>query len=340
MRIAVVGAGAIGGYLGARLSLAGNEVTFIARGANLNAIRQNGMTLIEEDGAKRVAYAAVAATAAEAGKHDLVLLAVKAPQVSALASELPALFGPETPILTLQNGIPWWFFYKLPGDYEGQIVRSADPTGSIARHIENRRVMGAVVYPASALIAPAVVKVVEGNRFTLGEPDGVHTARIERVADSFTRAGFKAPVSTDIRSEIWLKLWGNLVFNPVSALTHATLDEICAFEPTRALAAVMMEEAKQVAEKLGIRIRISIDKRIAGAAAVGRHKTSMLQDVEAGRALELDALIGSIVELARLTDTPTPAVDAIHACAALLAKTLAASEGRLQIEPIERRCPP
>jgi 2-dehydropantoate 2-reductase len=334
VRIAVVGAGAIGGYLGARLCLAGEEVTFIARGRNLEAIAADGMRLIEEDGEERIARAAVAGSAREAGPHDLVLLAVKAHQVSALAPEAPALFERDTPMVTLQNGVPWWFFYKLAGPHEGRTVRSVDPAGSIGEHIESRRVIGAVVYPACELLAPGLVKVVEGNRFTLGEPDGERTPRIERIAESFAGAGFKAPISTDIRSEIWLKLWGNLAFNPVSALTHATLAEIGDFPLTRALAATMMEEARIVAEKLGVRVRISIERRIAGGAAVGAHKTSMLQDVEAGRALELDALTGAVVELGRLTDTPTPAIDAVHACAALLTAKLASTPGRLRIEPV------
>jgi 2-dehydropantoate 2-reductase len=190
-----------------------------------------------------------------------------------------------------------------------------------------------VVYPASELVAPGVVRVVEGNRFTLGEPDGAKSLRVQALAEALVRAGFKAPISTDIRSEIWLKLWGNVVFNPVSALSHATLAGICGFEPTRALAAAMMAETQMVAERLGVRIRISIDKRIAGAAAVGEHKTSMLQDVEAGRPLELEALMGSVVEMARLTETPTPHVDALYAVTSLLAKTLSATHGRLSVGP-------
>jgi 2-dehydropantoate 2-reductase len=189
-----------------------------------------------------------------------------------------------------------------------------------------------VVYPASELVAPGVVKVIEGNRFSLGELDGSKSERIMALSDQLTRAGFKAPISTDIRAEIWLKLWGNMVFNPISALSHATLVDICQYPPTRALAAVMMAEAQKVAEKLGVRIRVSIDKRIAGAEAVGAHKTSMLQDVEAGRALELDALIGSVVELAALTQTSTPSIDAVYACTKLLAHTLEAQSGRLKIE--------
>jgi 2-dehydropantoate 2-reductase len=331
MTFAVVGAGSIGGYLGARLALAGEEVTFVARGANLQAIEKNGFKLIEEDGTERTAVGVKAAPIGACGAHDVVLLAVKAHQVAALAKDLGALIGPDTTLVTLQNGIPWWYFYKLPGPYEGRPVMSADPDGVIAQNIDSARIIGTVVYPASELVAPGVVKVIEGNRFTLGEPDGAKTPRIQALSEALTRAGFKAPISTDLRSEIWLKLWGNVVFNPVSALSHATLAGICGFEPTRALAAAMMAETQTVAEKLGVRIRISIDKRIAGAAAVGEHKTSMLQDVEAGRPLELTALMGSVVEMARLTETPTPHVDAVYAVASLLSKTLNDTQGRLTV---------
>ena len=333
MKFAVVGAGSIGGYLGARLSLAGEDVTFVARGANLEAINRDGFRLIEEDGGECVATAVKAAAIGACGPHDFVLLAVKAHQVTAIAGDLPRLFGPDTAVVTLQNGIPWWYCYKLAGPLEGRPIRAADPTGQIAAVIENERIIGTVVYPASELIAPGVVKIIEGNRFTLGEPDGAKSERTLRLSEALTRAGFKAPVSTDIRAEIWLKLWGNVVFNPVSALSHATLAGIAGFEPTRALAAAMMEETRTVAEKLGVRFRITIEKRIAGAEAVGAHKTSMLQDVEAGRPLELAALMGSVVELARLTDTPTPHVDAIYAVTSLLAKTLNDSQGRLEIQP-------
>ena len=215
--------------------------------------------------------------------------------------------------------------------YRGRTVQAVDPTGAAAAAIANERIIGTVVYPASELVAPGVVKVIEGNRFTLGEPDGSKSERVQRLAEALTRAGFKAPIAADIRSEIWLKLWGNVVFNPVSALSHATLADIAGFAPTRALAAAMMEETRAVAEKLGVRFRVTIEKRIAGAEAVGAHKTSMLQDVEAGRPLELAALVGSVVELARLTETPTPHVDAIYAVTSLLAKTLADAGGRLEV---------
>src|SRR5581483_394725 len=250
MKFAIVGAGAIGGYLGARLALAGHAVTFIARGANLGAIRSDGMKLIEEDGTERIASDVRACEAtSEAGAQEVVLLTVKAHQVAAIAPALVALCDAETSIVTMQNGIPWWYFQGLGGEYEGRAVTSADPGGRIAAYIDPRRVIGSVVYPAAELMAPGVVRVIEGNRFSLGELDGSSTPRIEAISAALTEAGFKAPVSSDIRSEIWLKLWGNLSFNPISALTHATLVDICQFPLTRALAAEMMTEAQQVAEK-------------------------------------------------------------------------------------------
>ena len=331
MNFAIVGAGAIGGFLGAKLALAGENVTFIARGANLQAIRQKGFTLIEEDGTERNAACAASALG-EAGPHDFVLLALKAHQVTPIANELPRLFNERTAVVTLQNGIPWWYFHRLKGPFEGRPVAAADPDGQVAAAIGVDRVIGTVVYPAAELVAPGVVKVVEGNRFSLGEPDGSKSERIRRLSDALSKAGFKAPISADIRGEIWLKLWGNVTFNPISALTHATLADICKFPETRALAFAMMEETQAVAEKLGVRSRISIEKRIAGAEAVGAHKTSMLQDVEAGRPLELEALVGSVIELARLTDTPTPHLDSIYAGARLLARTLKDQKGRLVVQ--------
>ena len=263
-----------------------------------------------------------------------MLLALKAHQVTAVAKDLPRLFHAGTAVVTFQNGLPWWYFHKLAGPFEGRPVAAADPDGQVAANIGAERVIGAVVYPASELIAPGVVKVVEGNRFTIGEPDGSKSERVQRLSEALTKAGFKAPISPDIRTEIWLKLWGNATFNPISALTHATLADICRFPETRALAHAVMTEAQAIAEKVGAKSRVSIDKRIAGAEAVGAHKTSMLQDVEAGRALELEALAGSVIELARLTETPTPHLDAIYACARLLAKTLSEQKGKLRIQPV------
>jgi len=335
MKIAVVGAGAIGGYLGAKLSLAGEDVTFIARNKNLAAINANGFRLILEDGSEQHATGVRAVQAmADAGPQDAVLLTLKAHQVRDVLPDLRALFGPDTMVVTMFNGLPWWYFHKLAGPYEGRQLESVDPGGVIAAHIEPERVIGSVVYPASELVAPGVVKVIEGNRFTLGEPDGSRSPRIEALSQAMMKAGFKSPVSKDIRGEIWVKLWGNLSFNPISALTHATLEDICRFPASRELAASMMREAQAVAEKLGVEFKISLDKRIAGAEAVGAHKTSMLQDVEHGRVLELDALVGSVVELGRITGTPVPIIEAVYAMASLLGKTLADGKGRLPMQAV------
>lgn len=334
MKIAVVGAGAIGGYLGARLALAGEDVTFIARNRNLAAINANGFRLIEEDGSERHAPTVRAVQQmAEAGPQAAVLLTVKAHQVVDLLPELRALFGPDTMLVTMINGIPWWYFHQLGGPHDGRGLDSVDPGGRIAAHIEPQRIIGSIVYPAAELLAPGVVKVIEGNRFTIGELNGERTPRIEALSQALIRAGFKAPVSKDIRSELWVKLWGNLSFNPISALTHATLEDICRFPASRALAAGMMAEAQQVAEALGVRFRISLDQRIAGAEAVGAHKTSMLQDVETGRAPEIEALVGAVVELGRITGVATPQIDAIYAATRLLAHTLATQRARVGLQP-------
>jgi 2-dehydropantoate 2-reductase len=333
MKIAVVGAGAIGGFLGGWLSAAGEEVTFIARGANLDAIAKNGMRVIGEDGVESMSRDARAVrTMREAGPQDAVLLTVKAHQVAPVAEDLRHLMSDDTAIVTMQNGIPWWYFHKHGGELEGRQVVAADPDGSIARHIDSGRVIGSVVYPAATLVSPGVVQVVEGKRFTLGELDGSESARILALSAALGRAGFKAPVTSDIRGEIWLKIWGNLSFNPISALTHATLVDLLQFPPTRELSIAMMREAEAIANKLGIRFRVGIDRRVAGAEKVGAHKTSMLQDVEAGKPIELDALVGAVVELGRLTGTPTPHIDAVYACASLLAKSLADQNGSLRIE--------
>jgi 2-dehydropantoate 2-reductase len=335
MKIAVVGAGAIGGYLGAKLARAGEAVTFIARNRNLEAINARGFRLILEDGSEEHAPTARAVQhMAEAGPQDAVLITLKAHQLRDVLPGLRELFGPHTMVVTMINGIPWWYFHKLAGPYEGRRLDSVDPGGFIAEHIEPERIIGSIVYPASELVEPGVVKVIEGNRFTLGELDGERSQRIDALSQAMMRAGFKAPVSRDIRSELWIKLWGNLSFNPISALTHATLEQICRFGPTRALAASMMREAQTVAEKLGVRFKITLEQRIAGAEAVGAHKTSMLQDVEHGRALELEALVGSVVELGRITETPTPAIDAIYAASSLLSATLSTQRGRLAVQPL------
>jgi 2-dehydropantoate 2-reductase len=336
MKIAVIGAGAIGGLVGARLALAGEDMTFIVRGANLRAIRANGIKLIEIDGRERVArHVHATDDYDDAGVQDLVILAMKAHQVDAVADDVPKLFGPHTAVVTMQNGIPYWYFHEHGGRLAGTHLQSVDPYGRVAAKIPPGRVIGSVVYPASDLLAPGVIRHSEGDRFPLGELDGSTSERVLRVSACFERAGFKAPVLADIRAEIWLKLWGNLSFNPISALAHATLVDICQYPPTRELAAAMMTEAQAVAHKLGITFRVPLDKRIAGAERIGKHKTSMLQDIEAGRAPEIDALVGSVVELARLTDTPAPRIEAVYALVKLLAHTFAVEGGCVSRQPAQ-----
>jgi 2-dehydropantoate 2-reductase len=333
MKIAIVGAGAIGGYLGARLSVAGEQVTFIARNRNLAAIQAQGFRLILEDGSTLHAPNVRAVEQmTDAGPQDAVLLTVKAHQVRDLLPALRSLFGPKTMVVTMINGVPWWYFQKLAGPYQGRAVSSVDPDGALAANIEIERLIGSVVYPAAELVEPGLVRVIEGNRFTLGELDGSRSERIEALSAAFMRAGFKSPVSRDIRAELWVKLWGNLSFNPISALTHATLEDICRFPLTRTLAERMMTEAQAVAEALGVTFKITLAQRLAGAEAVGAHKTSMLQDVEHGRALELEALVGAVVELGQITGTPTPNIEAIYAAASLLGRSLAQHKGRLAVQ--------
>jgi len=323
LKIAIIGVGAIGGYVGIRLALAGEDVTFIARGANLEALRNRGIRLVSADGSEQTVTTVRATNDyAAAGPQDVVVLAMKAHQVEAVARDVPKLFGPDTVVVPMQNGIPYWYFHRYPGALAGTRVQSVDPSGLIGEHIPCERVIGCVVYPAAELVSPGVVKHVEGNRFPVGEPDGTASERVTRLSECFVRGGLQARVLSDIRAEIWLKLWGNLTFNPISALSRATLAGICQYPPSRAIAAAMMTEAQCVAKKLGVTFRVSLEKRIAGAEKVGHHKTSMLQDVEAARTLEVDALLGSVVELARLTDTPTPHIDTVYALTKLLAKTL------------------
>jgi 2-dehydropantoate 2-reductase len=330
MKICIVGAGAIGGMLGAHLALAGQTVTFVEKNrAHADAIRANGLR-VEGDGEPIVAKnVAVTDSFAEVGPQDLVIIAVKAHQIPLLLPDLRATFGPDTMVMTVQNGIPWWYFYRNGGPYDGRTIAAVDPDGFIDRNIERERIVGCIVYPAGEVTAPGVIHVVEGNRFSVGELDGAKTPRIEALAQMLIRAGFKSFVLDDIRAEIWLKLWGNLSFNPISALTHATLSGICRNPQSRALTAAMMAEAQQIGEKLGITFRHTIEKRIAGAEGVGEHKTSMLQDLEAGRPLEIDALVGAVVELGRLTETPTPHIDSVYACVSLLNESLrrASSDG-------------
>jgi 2-dehydropantoate 2-reductase len=322
MKVCVVGAGAIGGYMAVRLAHAGHAVSAIARGPHLAAIRANGMKLVEGD--RELVASDLTATdrVGDPGPQDVVLLALKAHQIVPVIDELPALLGPETVIVTLQNGIPWWYFQQVDGDYAGRVVETVDPGGVLLRAIDPRRVIGCIAYPAATITEPGVIKHIEGNRFPVGELDGRDSDRVRMISGLFEEAGFKSRVLDDIRSEIWLKLWGNLTFNPISALTHATLVDICRFPPTRGLAATMMTEAQQVAERLGAHFRVPMERRIAGAESVGKHKTSMLQDVEAGKPLEVDGMLGVVVELAEMTGVEVPTLRALHACVGLLNRTI------------------
>lgn len=332
MKIAVVGAGAIGGFLAVKLAGMGHEVSVVIRGANLQAVRENGMKLIMDDGSEHVAKIFATDRIADLPVQDVVILGMKAHQVAAVAADIPGLLGPDSIVVTAQNGVPWWYFHKHGGEYEGRRVEAVDPGGVVSANIDVARVIGCIIYPACEIIAPGVIKHIEGNRFSLGEIDGSDTPRIRALADALREAGFKAPISSDIRSEIWLKLWGNLSFNPISALTHATLVDICEFAPVRELVTRMMREGQVIGEKLGVNFKVTIDKRIAGAAAVGKHKTSMLQDIEAGRPIELEALVGTVIEMGKITDTPTPNIEAVYALTALLARTVQEQNGKLRIQ--------
>jgi 2-dehydropantoate 2-reductase len=312
MKIAVFGAGAIGGYLAVKLKQAGAQVYVIARGPHLAAMRENGLTLKSEGQSTTVRLPATD-KAEEAGPQDYVIVTLKAAGLAAAAPQIAKLMGPDTALVTGINGVPYWYFYGLEGAYRDRVIESVDPGGKIWKLLAPRRAIGCVVYPAAEVTQPGVIEHTYGNRFTLGEPDGSKSARVEALSQMLVKAGLKAPVRTNIRDEIWVKLWGNLAFNPLSALTASTLDRL-AFRPDlRAVARSMMEEAAEVAEALGAKFAVSIDKRMDGAGEVGEHKTSMLQDLERGRPMEIDALLGAVVELADLMGKPIPLCRAILA---------------------------
>jgi 2-dehydropantoate 2-reductase len=259
-------------------------------------------------------------------------LTLKSHQVAAVAKDIDRLCHDTTAVVTMQNGLPWWYFHQLIGDYQGTQLKTLDPDGMLWQHLKPERVIGAVVYPAAELIAPGVVKLIEGNRFTLGEPNGEKTDRVTVLAQAMIGAGFKVPVSADIRSELWVKLWGNLCFNPISALTHATLEQIALHPLSHSLASQMMQEAQAVGEKTGAQFKISIEKRIAGAQAVGAHKTSMLQDIEQGKALELDAILGGVIELGRVVGIPTPTLETVYSLTRLLEQSVLQSQYGLKLK--------
>jgi len=322
MKVCIVGAGAIGGYMGVRIANAGHNVSVIARGPHLDAIKARGMRLIEENNEFVAKNLTATEYVDELGPMDVVLLALKAHQIAHIVNDMSSLLGPNTVIVTLQNGIPWWYFQKFGGEYANRVIETVDPGGLLFKSIDPDRLIGCIAYPATIISKPGVIHHLEGNRFPVGELSGLKTERVKMVSELFTESGFKSRILDDIRSEIWLKLWGNLTFNPISALSHSTLVDICQFPLTRQLATSMMSEAQTVGERLGAHFRIPMGKRIAGAESVGKHKTSMLQDVEAGKPLEIESILGAVIELAEVTEVQTPSLRAIYACVSLLDKTL------------------
>ena len=320
MRICVFGAGAIGGYMGVKLAEAGADVSLVARGPHLAAMKSNGLRLIEETGETTVTPIA-SNDPADLGVQDYIIVTLKAHSVPAVVPKMAPLIGPNTTIVSGVNGVPWWYFHGVGGVLEGTRLASVDPGDAQWNGFGPDKVLGCVVYPAAEVIEPGVIKHIEGNRFSLGEPDGSKSDRAVALSKALMSAGLKAPVRPKLRDEIWVKLWGNLSFNPISALTHATLDVLCTDPGTRAVARGMMVEAQEIAEKLGVKFPIDVERRIDGGAAVGAHRTSMWQDLDQGRPMEIDALVKSVQELGVLTKTATPTIDTVLALIQLRAKT-------------------
>ena len=320
MKICVFGAGAIGGYMGVKLAQAGVDVSLVARGPHLAAMQQNGLRLIEDEQEHTVSVTA-SDTPEDLGQQDYIIVTLKAHSVPPVVEKMSPLIGPNTTVVSGVNGVPWWYFHKLGGPLEGTRVHSVDPGDAQWNLFGPDNVLGCVVYPATEVIEPGVIKHIEGNRFSLGEPDGSKSERALALSKALSAAGLKAPVRPKLRDEIWLKLWGNLSFNPISALTHATLDVLCNDQGTRPIARAMMLEAQGIAEKLGVKFAIDVERRIDGGSAVGAHRTSMLQDLDQGRPMEIDALVTSVQELGRITGTPTPIIDTILGLIRLRART-------------------
>ncbi|MFY9210839.1 MAG: 2-dehydropantoate 2-reductase [Aestuariivita sp.] len=321
MKICVFGAGAIGGYMGVKLAQAGADVSLVARGPHLAAMQSKGLMLIEEDADPVTVSVTASDNPADMGPQDYVIVTLKAHSVPPVVDKMQPLIGPNTTIVSGVNGVPWWYFHGVGGALEGTRLASVDPGNAQWDGFGPDRVLGCVVYPAAEVVEPGVIKHIEGNRFSLGEPSGEKSERAMELSKALSAAGLKSPVRPRLRDEIWVKLWGNLSFNPISALTHATLDVLCTDPGTRAVARGMMLEAQEIAEKLGVKFPIDVDRRIDGGAAVGAHRTSMLQDLDQGRPMEIDALVGSVQELGRVTGTPTPTIDTVLALVQLRART-------------------
>jgi 2-dehydropantoate 2-reductase len=322
MKVCIYGAGAIGGYLGVELARApGVEVSLIARGAHLAAMRDKGLKLLI-DGGERVAQVRATDDPGELGHQDFVIVTLKAHQAWEVAEQMTPLFGPDTAVITCQNGVPWWYFYGLEGQYKELRLASIDPDDRQWNAVGPERAIGCVVYPATEIVGPGVIKHTYGNKFALGEPDGSTSERCQRLSEALESGGIKAPILPHIRNEIWLKLWGNLCFNPISALTRETLDVVATDPGTRALAREMMLEAQHIAVRLGVHFRVDVERRINGAAKVGAHRTSMLQDLERGRPLEIDALLTVVQEMGRMVDVEAPHINSVLALVQQLGRNL------------------
>jgi 2-dehydropantoate 2-reductase len=319
MKVCIYGAGAIGGYLGVQLARAGADVSLVARGAHLETMKANGLKLLIGD-EEHVVQPRCTDNPAELGPQDFIIICLKAHSIAGVIDAMKPLIGPHTRVVTAVNGIPYWYFYKHGGNYENSTLESIDPGGRQWRELGPERAIGCIVYPATEIEAPGVVRHVYGDRFPLGEPSGEKSEDVERLSALFVKAGLQAPVLDRIRDEIWLKLWGNVCLNPISALTHATLDVICSDPATRALSKAIMLEAQSIAESFGVKFRVDVDRRIEGARKVGAHKTSMLQDLERGRPMEIDPLVTVVQEMGHLTGIPTPALDNVLALTAQRAK--------------------
>jgi 2-dehydropantoate 2-reductase len=336
MKICIYGAGAIGGYLGVQLMRAGADISLVARGPHLAAMRADGLKLLIGDEA-HVVHPRCTDNPAELGVQDVVIICLKAHSIPAVIDQMQPLLGERTRIVTAVNGIPYWYFYRHGGAYEGSTLESIDPGGRQWRELGPERAIGCIVYPATEIEAPGVIRHVYGNHLPLGEPSGEVSDDISRLSALFTAAGLKAPVLDRVRDEIWLKLWGNVCLNPISALTHATLDVICSEPGTRALSKAMMLEAQAIAESFGVKFRVDVERRIEGARKVGAHKTSMLQDLERGRPMEIDPLVTVVQEMGRLTGAPTPALDMVLALIAQRGKIAGLYEGN--VRPAETTAP-
>ncbi|HYB95483.1 MAG TPA: 2-dehydropantoate 2-reductase [Vicinamibacterales bacterium] len=318
MKIVIAGAGAIGGYIGARLARQGADVVLFARGPHLEAMRERGLTVISAEEGDFEVRPAVTGDLESVGTCDVVFVGVKAHALTGLAPSLRPLLGPDTIVVSTQNGIPWWYFQNYPGELGNLRLERVDPGGTIADAIEPRRVVGSLAYFATDIVAPGVIRHIEGNRLSFGEPDGSKSDRAKKIAETLIAAGFRCPVTTRFRHEIWVKLLGNVAFNPISALTGATLEDLVRNPETCGVVRDIMRETETVASRLGIELPISIEQRIAGAEKVGAHKTSMLQDLEAGRPMEIEAVVGAVVELGERLGVPMPTTRTVYACVKLL----------------------